>query len=300
MAAELTKILDRVSRDGSTPYPAQAGRYHLYIAWACPFSHRTLMVRALKGLSDCISVSTVNDVRDEGRGWTFEGTGDPVCSLPTLREVYLLSHPQFRGPMSVPVLIDKWTKRIVCNDSAEITRMLNSEFNEFCEGEDQRELDLHPPQLREQVDELSSWIQPEINEGVYKLGFSKTQEEYDRAFDNFFKHFDRLETILGKSRYLAGTQLTLADIALFPTLVRFDAVYYSLFKANLKRVVDCPNLYGYLKELYQLPGIKATLDVSRLKSGYYLGIKRKELNPTGIVPKGPELHLDSFHDRARL
>lgn len=287
-----------VTRDGSSGFKAEAGRYHLYISHACPWANRTSILRALKGLTAVISL-TVVDYLLPSTGWQFaESDPDPNIGAKTLRQIYELSEPGYPGKITVPVLFDKKTQKIVNNESSEIIRMLNTEFNDFSETEEQRKLDLNPEELRSKIDEINDWVYHNINNGVYKSGFATTQEAYESAFDTLFKHLDKAEEILSKNRYLTGNKLTLADIRLFTTLVRFDPVYHGHFKTNLKRIADYPNLYNYTKELYQIPEIKSTVNFEHIKNHYYQS--HRKINPTGIVPKGPIIDLDSPHNRSSL
>ena len=293
-----------ITADGSSGFKAESGRYHLYVSHACPWAHRTMILRSLKGLEKVISV-TVVEYFLPADGWTFaeepheDGRGpDPVLGAKNMREVYLRSNGGYQGRITVPVLFDKVTKTIVNNESPEIIRMLNSEFNEFGETEAQRSLDLYPAELRDQVEDVNSWVYPNINNGVYRCGFATTQEAYDEAFDGLFAHLEKAEAILSTSRYLTGSRLTLADIRLFTTLLRFDAVYYVHFKTNLKRIADYPNLQNFAKEIYQLPGVEKTVNFFHIKQHYYGS--HKKINAYGIVPKGPILDFSSPHDRSRL
>jgi putative glutathione S-transferase len=234
-----TSFRSQIKEDGSTDFAPAAGRYHLYVSYACPWAHRTLITRKLKGLEDAISVDVVDPVLPD-TGWSFNdstsgATGDSINHFKGLREVYLTSNPKFEGAITVPVLWDKQTQQIVNNESAEILRILNSEFQRYASTPD---LNLYPPNKRAQIDELNDWIYPSINNGVYRCGFAKKQEAYGRAFEELFAALDRVEKILTGSRYLTGSELTEADVRLFTTLVRFDAVYVTHFKCNLKRIVD--------------------------------------------------------------
>jgi len=286
----VTSFRERISSDGSTPYPAEPGRYHLYVSLACPWAHRTLIFRAIKGLEDAISLSVVEPVMHD-QGWEFgEGSGcipDTVNGFGYLREVYTAADPRFSGRVTVPVLWDKQTGTIVNNESAEIIRMLDSAFDAFTPVRS----DHYPEPLRERIDEINAFVYERVNNGVYRCGFAGSQEAYERAFDELFCALDRLEGLLGASRYLAGDAITEADWRLFTTLVRFDAVYYVHFKCNLRRIAEYPNLSRFVRELYAVPGIAATVDMDHIKRHYY--VSHRHLNPTGIVPKGPE--LDFMH-----
>jgi putative glutathione S-transferase len=286
-----------ITADGSSGFRAEAGRYHLYVSLACPWAHRTIIVRKLKGLEDAISLSVVDPVRDE-RGWAFrEGPGhgpDPVNDFEYLSEAYLATDPSFDGRVTVPVLWDRVTGRIVCNESSEIIVMLNSEFDEWGDPS----VDLYPAELRPEIDEINDHVYANVNNGVYRAGFATTQRAYERAFDRLFEALDTLEERLSARRYLVGDRITLADWRLFTTLVRFDPVYVGHFKCNLRRIVDYPSLYGYLRELYQVPGVAETVNFDHIKRHYYMTHDR--INPTRIVPKGPEIDLDGPHGRERL
>jgi len=282
--------------DGSTEFKPEAGRYHLYVSYACPWAHRTLITRKLKGLENIISFDVVNPLLPR-TGWSFEtsfpgSTGDRVNGFPILRDVYLTSNSQFNGAVTVPVLWDRESSRIVNNESAEIIRMLNSEFQEFATNPG---IDLYPESKRGQIDELNDWIYPNINNGVYRCGFAKTQQAYSKAFTTLFDSLDRLEKTLASSRYLTGNDLTEADVRLFTTLVRFDSVYVTHFKTNLRRIVDYPNIWGFTRDVYQLPGVAETVNMAHIKSHYFES--HTHINPFGIVPDGPLLNFDDPHGR---
>jgi len=292
-----------ITKDGSAGpsgvggFPAEAGRYHLYVSLACPWAHRTLIYRALKGLQDLISVSVVDYVMLE-EGWTFYGTsgssGDDLFGNKRLYEVYTKADPNYSGRVTVPVLWDKKLGTIVSNESSEIIRMLNSAFNDLTGNT----LDLCPTDLLSEIDELNEYIYPNINNGVYRTGFATTQEAYEEAFYELFAALDTIEERLSKNRYLLGKQITEADWRLFPTLIRFDAVYVGHFKCNLRRIEDYPNIANYVRELYQLPGIAQTVNFEHIKGHYYMS--HKTINPTGVVPLGPQLDYTQAHDRDRL
>ena len=291
-----TSFRKQVRVDGSTEFKPEAGRYHLYVSYACPWAHRTLITRKLKGLEDIISFDVVDPLLPR-TGWSFDtsfpgSTGDTVRGFPILRDVYLASNPQFKGAVTVPVLWDKESSRIVNNESAEIIRMLNSEFQDFATNLD---INLYPESKRGQIDELNDWIYPNINNGVYRCGFAKTQQAYSKAFTTLFDSLDRLEKILAGSRYLTGNDLTEADVRLFTTLVRFDAVYATHFKTNLRRIVDYPNIWGFTRDVYQLPGVAETVNIAHIKSHYFQS--HTHINPFGIVPDGPLLNFDDPHER---
>lgn len=288
-----------ISRDGSTSFPAESGRYHLYVANQCPWAHRTMVTRKLKGLEDAISMDIAHFRRDE-KGWKFfpviSGcTPDTLYGFSHLKDVYLLSDKDYQGRISVPVLWDKKTKTVVNNESSEIIQMLNSEFNDFCKTEEQRAMDLYPEHLRKEIDSINEWVYRDINNGVYRAGFSSKQEPYDRAVREVFAALDRVEEILSRQRYLAGSQLTLADVRLYTTLARFDPVYVGTFKCNKKRIVDYPNLWGYLRDLYHTPGFGETTNRFFIENGYQGTNVR---NPHGIVAIGPDINYDEPHDRA--
>ena len=285
-----------VSANGSTPYRATAGHYHLYISLACPWASRTLIVRNLKGLQDAIGVTVVDPVRDE-RGWAFrDGPGysrDPVNGFAFLSEAYAATDPHFDGRVTVPVLWDKETHRIVNNSEDDICRMLNDAFNEFGD----RSVDLFPKDLEAKHAEISSMIYNCVNNGVYKAGFASKQGAYEKACRALFAALDELEARLSTRRYLLGNRIVEADWRLFCTLVRFDSVYHGHFKCNLRRIVDYPNLDAYLRDLYQQPGIVDTVNLDHIKRHYY--ITHDDINPTRIVPIGPALDLTRPHGRER-
>ncbi|PYB84178.1 MULTISPECIES: glutathione S-transferase family protein [Pseudomonas] len=276
---------------------AEAGRYHLYVSLACPWAHRTLIFRAIKGLEPLIGVSVVSWLMGE-HGWTFDqqqgSSGDHLDALQYLHQRYTQDDPHYTGRVTVPVLWDKQEKRIVNNESAEIIRIFNSAFNELTGNT----LDLYPEPLRATIDALNERIYPAVNNGVYRAGFATSQEAYEAAFDDVFNELDHLEALLGRQRYLAGEYLTEADVRLFTTLVRFDAVYHGHFKCNLRRLSDYPNLSNWLRELYQWPGVADTVNMEHIQKHYYMS--HKTINPNGIVPKGPLQDFGLPHDRERL
>jgi putative glutathione S-transferase len=261
-------------------YPPVAGRYELIAGLSCPWAHRTLIVRTLKGLEAAISVNLVSPSPLEG-GWIFD---TPLEQCRTLAQFYQLAKPDYTGRNTVPVLWDKQTKTIVNNESAEIIVILNSAFNEFAT---KPELDLYPQDLKEQIDRWNEKIYPAVNNGVYRCGLAQSQEAYDRAFEELFNTFNELDLILGNSTYLCGDRLTLADIRLFTTLFRFDIAYYSLFKCNWRRIQDYQFLHRYLRDIYQLPGVADTCNLEAIKKDYFGNLF--PLNPGGIIPKGPDL-----------
>jgi glutathionyl-hydroquinone reductase len=291
-----SRFRSRVTVDGSSGYPAEPGRYHLYVSAACPWAHRALIFRKLKGLEQVIAVSIVDPLMLDD-GWAFsDGPGcipDTVNGLRYLREVYTKADPSYSGRVTVPVLWDKATGTIVNNESSEIIRMLGSAFDAYASSRE----DYYPQPLRSEIDAVNELTYASINNGVYRTGFATTQEAYEHAFDALFAALDECEARLDRARYLVGERLTEADWRLFPTLVRFDAVYYSHFKCNLRRIVDYPNLSHYVRDLYQVPGIAATVDMDHIKRHYYAS--HRHVNPTGIVPKGPALDFLAPHDRAR-
>jgi putative glutathione S-transferase len=288
---------DLVSVDGSTPCPAIAGRYHLYISLACPWASRTLIVRKLKGLQNAIGVTVVDPVRDE-HGWAFrDGPGfshDPVNGFEFLSEAYYATDPNFDGRVTVPVLWDKETHRIVNNSEDDICRMFNDAFNEFGD----RTVDLFPKDVEAEHAKISAFVYELVNNGVYKAGFATKQYAYEKACRALFAALDELETRLSKQRYLLGNRIVEADWRLFCTLVRFDSVYHGHFKCNVRRIVDYPNLDTYMRDLYQQPGIAETVDFNHIKRHYY--ITHDDINPTRIVPIGPALDLTRPHGRERL
>ncbi|MDH0892673.1 MULTISPECIES: glutathione S-transferase family protein [unclassified Pseudomonas] len=282
---------------GEGGFRAEAGRYHLYISLACPWAHRTLIYRQLKGLDGLIDVSVVSWLMRE-HGWTFDtatgSTGDALDGLQFLHQRYTRDDPRYTGRVTVPTLWDRQRQCIVSNESAEIIRMFNSAFD----GLTGNDLDLYPAPLREEIDALNARIYLAVNNGVYRAGFATTQEAYEEAFATLFDELDRLEALLEKRRYLTGEHLTEADIRLFTTAIRFDAVYHGHFKCNRRRLADYPNLSGWLRELYQLPGVAQTVDFQHIKHHYYGS--HRTINPTGIVPLGPEQRFDLPHGREHL
>ena len=280
---------------GEGGFKAEPGRYHLYVAYACPWAHRTLIYRALKGLEDMIPVSVVDWFMGEN-GWTFtdrgEGiVGDDLFSKDFLYQVYLESEPDYSGRVTVPVLWDKQTGRIVSNESAEIIRMFNSAFDEV----GAKPGDWYPQDKRDEIDALNERIYETVNNGVYKSGFATSQEAYEEAVRPLFDSLDWIEGILADKRFLTGDTPTEADWRLLPTLLRFDLVYHGHFKCNIRRIEDYPNLSGYMRELYQWPGIADTCNFDHAKKHYYAS--HETVNPTGIVPVGPELDLERPHGR---
>jgi len=274
---------------GEGGFAAEAGRYHLYVSYACPWAHRTLIFRALKNLEPLISVSVTDAKMPDDTGWSFTGTsgstGDTVNHQDYLWQIYALADSGYTGRVTVPVLWDKRRKAIVNNESAEIIRMLNSAFNGLTGNED----DYYPEALRGQIDAINQRVYDTVNNGVYKAGFATTQSAYEEAFEALFDSLDWLEGLLGETPYLAGDAITEADWRLFTTLVRFDAVYVGHFKCNRQRIADYPNLSHYLKALYEVPGIKETVHMDHIKTHYYWS--HVTINPHRIIPVGPELEF---------
>jgi len=294
---EATRFRGRITADGSSGYPAVAGRYHLYVSWACPWAHRTLIMRKLAGLEDAISVSVVGHFMGED-GW--ELTDEPgaipdfVNHAVFLRDVYLKADPSYTGRVTVPVLWDKETGAIVCNESREIVRMFDIEFDAV--GDASR--NLCPADLREEIDRTIDAIYEPINNGVYRCGFATKQEAYDEAVDELFRALDYWEDVLGRQRYLCGDRITEADVCMFTTLVRFDLVYHGHFKCNVRKIAEYPSSSGYLRELYQLPGVAETCNFDHIVKHYYRS--HESVNPTRIVARGPDLRLDTPHGRDHL
>ncbi|MGM0783707.1 MAG: glutathione S-transferase family protein [Pseudomonadota bacterium] len=300
---ESAQLRDWITPDGSVGpggepgLPAEVGRYHLYVSLACPWAHRALVMRRLKGLDEVIGVSHVSPLMLD-QGWTYheaEGSsGDPVNGVAYHRELYTLTDPHYTGRVTVPVLWDKRESRVVNNESADIVRIFNGAFDELTGNR----LDFYPKALRETIDAVNADVYDNVNNGVYKAGFATRQAVYEKHVTALFEALDRLEARLAEHRYLAGEWLTEADIRLFTTLVRFDAVYHGHFKCNVRRLEDYPNLSNYLRELYQWPGVKATVNFEHIKRHYYYS--HDTINPTRIVPVGPRLELERPHDRERL
>jgi putative glutathione S-transferase len=287
----------RTGPSGIEGFRAEPGRYHLYVSWACPWAHRTIIFRTLKKLENIISISFVDNLLGED-GWTFNrndgGSGDHLYGKEFLREIYQKADPDFTGRVSVPVLWDKKRETIVNNESAEIIRMLNSSFDQWSEVK----ADFYPEILRDEIDSLNDRIYNTVNNGVYRCGFARTQEAYEEAFDELFSTLEMLEDRLAVNRYLTGPRLTEADWRLFTTLVRFDPVYVGHFKCNLKRIVDYPNLFGFTRELYQMPGVAETVRIDYIKEHYYRS--HESINPRRIVPKGPLIDYSAPHNREHL
>lgn len=280
---------DWIENKSNAKFQPESGRYHLYVSLACPWAHRTLIFRQLKGLETHIDVTVVcPDMLSEG--WQM-GLPEPLFGHTRMHQIYTQAKPDYTGRVTVPVLWDKKTNTIVSNESSEIIRMFNAEFNDLTGNDD----DYYPEHLRNAIDGWNDYIYPNINNGVYRCGFATTQEAYEEAFDSLFSALDKIDAHLAAHRYLVGNTITEADWRLFTTLVRFDAVYVGHFKCNKQRITDYPNIQGYLKELYQVDGIAETTDFYHIKRHYYFS--HTGINPTQIVPKGPYLDLDTPHGR---
>ena len=290
---EETTFRDRLGEE----FPAEAGRYHLYISRACPWAHGAVLVRSLMGLEDAVSMDVVDPYRDE-RGWQFtpekEGcTPDTVNGFDYLGEAYVAADPDYTGRVTVPVLWDTEEGTIVNNESVEVMRMLSTEMGEFGNG-----VDLYPEGMREEIDEVVDAVYDPINNGVYRAGFAGTQEAYERAVEELFDALDRWDDVLADQRYLVGDRLTLADLRLFATLVRFDNVYHTHFKCNRKLISQYEHLWPYLRDVYQVPGVAKTVNMGHIKEHYYT--THRDINPTGFVAVGPDLDFEAPHDRDRL
>ncbi|KPN61583.1 putative glutathione S-transferase [Aliiroseovarius crassostreae] len=290
-----------ITRDGSAGpsgkdgFKAEQGRYHLFVSLACPWAHRTLIFRKLKGLEGLIDVTVVSpDMLSNGWEFDPDSGGDPLFGHAYLHQLYTQAIPNYSGRVTVPVLWDKQTQMVVSNESSEIIRMFNSAFDEITGNT----LDFYPETLRDQIDEGNEFVYSSINNGVYKCGFATTQEAYEHAFDALFAALDQIEDRLSRHRYLVGNTLTEGDWRLFPTLIRFDAVYHGHFKTNLKRIEDYPNISNYLRDLYQHSGVADTVDFHQIKRHYYAS--HETINPTRIVPKGPAQDFTRPHDRTRF
>jgi len=286
-----------VTADGSSGFVAAPGRYHLYVSWACPWAHRTILVRKLKRLEDVIGMTVVDPIRDE-RGWAFRnGPGcseDPVNGFQFLSQAYLATDPAYVGRFTVPVLWDKQERMIVNNSDDDLMRIFNSEFDAFNEST----LDLYPAAYRSEIDRLNALIYETVNDGVYRAGFAISQQAYERAVFSLFDTLDRLEVRLQKQRYLFGNALLETDLRLFVTLIRFDAVYHGHFKCNIRQIADYPNLFSYLRDLYQTEGIAGTVNFDHIKRHYY--VTHDDINPTRIVSVGPLQNLWAPHNRVSL
>jgi len=287
-----SRFRNQISSDENSQFKSEAGRYHLYVSLACPWAHRTLIFRKLKQLEDLISVSVVNAEMMEN-GWEFGAEGDPLYNLDYAYQLYLKADPSYQGRVTVPILWDKKTETIVNNESVEIIRIFNSAFNELTGNTD----DYFPVALRDEIEQVNSRIYDTINNGVYKAGFATTQDAYNEAYHSLFESLDWLEDRLSKQRYLVGDQTTEAEWRLFTTLIRFDAVYHGHFKCNRQKLSEFHHISNYLRELYQMDGVKETVDLEYTKIHYYAS--HLTINPTGIVPLGPEEDFDQAHDRER-
>ncbi len=281
------------SKIGSKEFPPEAGRYHLYVSLACPWAHRTLIFRRLKGLEEIIPVTVVHPHMLEN-GWEYAPDPEPLYGFRYHHQLYTKADAHYSGRVTVPVLWDRDQETIVCNESAEIIRMFNREFNQLTGNND----DYYPASLRAEINVINAFVYENINNGVYRCGFATAQGAYEEAYDALFAALDRLEARLSRRRYLAGNRITEADWRLFTTLVRFDSVYNGHFKCNRNRIIDMPNLWGYLRELYQYPGIAETVNMQQIKQHYYYS--HESINPSRIVPKGPEIEFSTPHDRERF
>jgi putative glutathione S-transferase len=294
-----SRFRGRITADGSSGLVPAAGRYHLYVSHGCPWAHRALIFRVLKKLEPAITVAyAIPGLKEQG--WTFAGdsafpdcTPDLVNGFQFLHQAYTATDPRYTGKVTVPALWDRKTKRIINNESSEIIRMLNGEFGGIA-GDD---VDFYPPRLRDEIDRINGLVYANVNNGVYRCGFARSQSAYEAAYDALFETLDELESRLGRQRYLVGRQITEADWRLFPTLVRFDVAYFSLFRCNKRRIADYPNLLNYMRELYAVPGIAGTVKPRYYVANYW-SIKR--LNPSGIIPKGAPVDYAQPHDRGRL
>lgn len=298
-----------ISRDPESTFPAEAGRYHLYISYACPWASRCLSYLKIKGLDKAISFTSVKPIwertkdSDEHMGWVFPASDteepgaevDPFNGGKSIRELYEVASTNYAGKYTVPVLWDKKLKTIVNNESEEIIRMLNTEFNDLAEN---ATLDLYPPHLQEKINEVNGWVYNDINNGVYKCGFAKKQGPYIEAVQKLYEALDKCEEILSNQQYICGKTLTEADIRLFVTLIRFDEVYAVHFKCNKKLLREYPNLFNYTKDIFQIPGMSSTVNMEHIKKHYYGS--HPSINPFGIIPLGPDIDYSSPHDRARF
>ncbi|EGR2697768.1 TPA: glutathione S-transferase family protein [Vibrio parahaemolyticus] len=283
---------DWIKNDSEAVFQPESGRYHLYVSLACPWAHRTLIFRKLKGLEPHIDVTVVcPDMLSQG--WQM-GLPEPLFGHTRMHQIYTQAKPDYTGRVTVPVLWDKKTNTIVSNESSEIIRMFNSAFNDLTGNHD----DYYPEPLRGVIDEWNGYIYPNVNNGVYRCGFATSQEAYEEAFESLFSALDKIDAHLATHRYLAGNKITEADWRLFTTLVRFDAVYVGHFKCNKQRIADYVNIQGYLKELYQIDGIADTTDFYHIKRHYYFS--HTGINPTQVVPKGPDLDFSSPHQREMI
>ncbi|XP_039124710.1 glutathionyl-hydroquinone reductase YqjG-like isoform X1 [Dioscorea cayenensis subsp. rotundata] len=298
-----------ISRDKTSPFPAESGRYHLYVSYACPWASRCLAYLKLKGLDNVISYSSVKPKwertkeTDEHYGWVFPASSmeepgaepDKLNGVTSIRALYEFASPNYSGKYTVPVLWDKKLKTVVNNESSDIIRMMNTEFNDMAENVD---LDLYPTHLQPLIDEVNEWVYDGINNGVYRCGFAKKQEPYDEAVTKLYEALDKCEEILSKQRYICGNVLTEADVRLFVTLIRFDEVYVVHFKCNKKLIREYPNLFNYTKDIYQTNGMSSTVNMEHIKKHYYGS--HPSINPFGIVPIGSNIDFSAPHDRARF
>lgn len=293
-----TVFHDWVKADGSTEFKPEPGRYHLYVAWACPWAHRTLLARKMKGLEDAVNVSVVAPFMGED-GWTFTDD-DPACIPDTvngaefLRDIYKLADDRYTGRVTVPVLWDKKKKTIVNNESLDIIQMFDQEFDSVAT----RDVTLFPEGMQDAILERIDDFYNPVNNGVYRCGFATTQEAYEEAFDELFGKLDEYEELLGQQRYVMGDQFTLADICLWTTLLRFDIVYYTHFKTNKRHIYEYPNLWGFTRDIYQMPGVTETLNLAQTKEHYFTS--HETVNPKRFIAKGPEIDFDEPHDRGRF
>lgn len=289
---QANRFTERITADGAGGLPAEPGRYRLFVSYACPWAHRTLIVRRLLGLEDAIGVGVVDPIRDE-RGWRFPDR-DPVTGAVFLSELYLSTDPAFQGRYTVPCVWDTETERLVTNDFPNITTMFETEFTAH---HGPGAPDLYPETLRPEIDELNELVYQTVNNGVYKAGFATSQGAYEEAFDALFDTLGRLEERLSTRRYLFGDEITEADVRLYPTLARFDAVYHGHFKCNLRRLADHENLWGYARDLYSNPAFGETTNFDHIKRHYY--VTQRNINPSGVVAKGPLVDWTTPHHRGQ-
>jgi putative glutathione S-transferase len=289
---QANRFTDRITADGSSGFPAEPGRYRLFVSYACPWAHRTLIVRRLLGLEDAISVAVVDPIRDE-KGWRFPDR-DPVTGAVFLSELYLATDPSFQGRYTVPSIWDTETGRLVTNDFPNITTMFETEFTAHHRP---GAPDLYPEALRPEIDELNDLVYRTVNNGVYRAGFATAQDAYEEAFGALFDTLDGIEERLADRRYLFGDEITEADVRLYPTLARFDAVYHGHFKCNLRRLVDYENLWAYARDLYSVPAFGETTNFDHIKRHYY--VTQRNINPSGVVAKGPAVDWTAPHGRDR-
>ncbi|MBO2450355.1 glutathione S-transferase C-terminal domain-containing protein [Actinomadura barringtoniae] len=290
---QANRFTDKITADGSSGYPAESGRYRLIVSYACPWAHRTMIVRSLLGLKEVINLAVVDPIRDE-KGWRFPDR-DPVTGASFVSELYLASDPEYQGRYTVPCVWDTRTRRLVTNDFPFITTMMETEFTDYLPT---GAPDLYPVELRPEIDGLNELIYATVNNGVYRAGFATSQGAYDEAVEALFATFDRLEERLAGRRYLFGDAVTESDVRLYPTLARFDAVYNGHFKCNVRRLTDYPNLWGYARDLFSIPAFGDTTDFDQIKRHYY--ITQRNVNPSGVVPKGPLIDWSEPQDRAAL